>query len=116
MTLTAPVQDATVTLVDESGVGISRVFRNEDTDVMSFTESGPDTPATLELKLTSYISRNLERVGLNPAGYFDANNSGHLISRITYNVTGVTGAATDALKIIIREGFTVVCLLAYLLP
>ncbi|MDB2556767.1 hypothetical protein N9X77_02230 [Luminiphilus sp.] len=72
VTLTAPVQDATVTLVDESGVGISRVFRNEDTDVMSFTESGPDTPATLELKLTSYISRNLERVGLNPAGYFDA--------------------------------------------
>jgi hypothetical protein len=72
VTLTAPVQDATVTLVDESGVGISRVFRNEDTDVMSFTEAGPDTPATLELKLTSYISRNLERVGLNPAGYFDA--------------------------------------------
>ncbi|MDB2512674.1 hypothetical protein N9X48_08320 [Luminiphilus sp.] len=74
ITLTAPVQDATVTLIDESGIGISRVFRNEDTDVMSFTESGPDTPATLELKLTSYISRNLEKVGLNPAGYFDADN------------------------------------------
>jgi Ca2+-binding RTX toxin-like protein len=72
VTLTAPVQDATVTLIDESGIGISRVFRNEDTDIMSFTESGPDTPATLELKLTSYISRNLEKVGLNPAGYFDA--------------------------------------------
>ena len=72
ITLTAPVQDATVTLIDESGIGISRVFseRRHGCDVI--TESGPDTPATLEVKLTSYISRNLEKVGLNPAGYFDA--------------------------------------------
>jgi subfamily B ATP-binding cassette protein MsbA len=50
-----------------------------------------------------------------PGSYFDNNNSGNLISRITYNVQGVTGAATDALKVLIREGFTVLCLLAYLL-
>jgi subfamily B ATP-binding cassette protein MsbA len=50
-----------------------------------------------------------------PSSYFDDNNSGNLISRITYNVQGVTGAATDALKILIREGFTVLCLLIYLL-
>ena len=49
-----------------------------------------------------------------PGEYFDKNNSGHLISRITFNVTQVTGAATDALKIIIREGLTVIGLLAYL--
>ncbi len=47
--------------------------------------------------------------------YFDNNNSGHLISRITYNVSGVTGAATDALKVIIREGLTVIGLLAFLI-
>ncbi|GAB3105339.1 lipid A export permease/ATP-binding protein MsbA [Aestuariicella hydrocarbonica] len=50
-----------------------------------------------------------------PSSYFDEHNSGNLISRITYNVQGVTGAATDALKVLIREGFTVVCLLGYLL-
>jgi len=50
-----------------------------------------------------------------PNGYFDAHNSGHLISRITFNVTMVTGAATDAVKVVIREGLTVVFLFAYLL-
>lgn len=50
-----------------------------------------------------------------PNTYFDQNNSGHLISRITYNVTMVTGAATDAIKVIIREGLTVAFLFGYLL-
>ncbi len=50
-----------------------------------------------------------------PNAYFDQQNSGHLISRITYNVTMVTGAATDAIKVVIREGLTVVFLFGYLL-
>ncbi|NMG77194.1 lipid A export permease/ATP-binding protein MsbA [Aromatoleum diolicum] len=50
-----------------------------------------------------------------PNRYFDEHNSGHLISRITFNVTMVTGAATDAIKVVIREGLTVVFLFAYLL-
>ncbi|MGH8439374.1 MAG: lipid A export permease/ATP-binding protein MsbA [Pseudomonas sp.] len=50
-----------------------------------------------------------------PNSYFDKHNSGHLISRITYNVTMVTGAATDAIKVVIREGLTVVFLLGYLM-
>ncbi|MDN3637777.1 lipid A export permease/ATP-binding protein MsbA [Simiduia curdlanivorans] len=49
-----------------------------------------------------------------PGYYFDNNNSGHLISRITFNVTQVTGAATEAFKVIVREGFTVIGLLGYL--
>ncbi len=50
-----------------------------------------------------------------PNEYFDRNNSGHLVSRITYNVTMVTSAATDAIKVVIREGLTVVMLFGYLL-
>ncbi|WP_173171295.1 lipid A export permease/ATP-binding protein MsbA [Pseudomonas tohonis] len=50
-----------------------------------------------------------------PNRYFDNNNSGHLISRITFNVTMVTGAATDAIKVVIREGMTVIFLFATLL-
>ncbi|MBK7327423.1 MAG: lipid A export permease/ATP-binding protein MsbA [Propionivibrio sp.] len=49
-----------------------------------------------------------------PNRYFDQQSSGHLISRITYNVTMVTGAATDAIKVVIREGLTVAFLFGYL--
>jgi len=50
-----------------------------------------------------------------PNSYLDQQNSGHLISRITYNVTTVTGAATDAIKVMIREGMSVVFLFGYLM-
>lgn len=50
-----------------------------------------------------------------PNRYYDQHNSGHLISRITFNVTMVTSAATDAIKVVIREGLTVVFLFGYLL-
>ncbi|MDX5444671.1 MAG: lipid A export permease/ATP-binding protein MsbA [Zoogloeaceae bacterium] len=50
-----------------------------------------------------------------PNRYFDDHNSGHLISRITYNVTMVTGAATDAIKTVVREGMTIIFLFAFLL-
>lgn len=50
-----------------------------------------------------------------PNRYLDNHNSGHLISRITYNVTMVTGAATDAIKVVVREGMTVIFLFASLL-
>ncbi|MDR3214151.1 MAG: lipid A export permease/ATP-binding protein MsbA [Azoarcus sp.] len=50
-----------------------------------------------------------------PNAWFDSHNSGHLISRITFDVTMVTGAATDAIKVVIREGLTVVFLFGYLL-
>ena len=50
-----------------------------------------------------------------PNRYFDNHNSGHLVSRITFNVTMVTGAATDAVKVVIREGTTVIFLFATLL-
>ena len=50
-----------------------------------------------------------------PNYYFDRNNSGHLISRITYNVSMVTSAATDSIKTVIREGLTILFVLGYLL-
>ncbi|MDX2426052.1 MAG: lipid A export permease/ATP-binding protein MsbA [Cycloclasticus sp.] len=50
-----------------------------------------------------------------PNGYFDDQNTGHLLSRVTYNVSQVTSAATDAIKVVVREGLTVIGLLAYLI-
>ena len=50
-----------------------------------------------------------------PVSSFDTRPSGHMISLITYNINGVTVAATDALKKGIREGATAIGLLGYLL-
>ena len=50
-----------------------------------------------------------------PNRYYDENSSGSLISRINYNVTQVTDAITDALKVVLREGTTVILLLAFLM-
>ena len=47
--------------------------------------------------------------------YFDAQNSGHLISLITFNVAQVTNATTNSVKTFVREGFTAIGLIAYLL-
>lgn len=47
--------------------------------------------------------------------YFDAQNSGHLISLITFNVAQVTNAATDSSKTFVREGLTAIGLISYLL-
>ena len=49
-----------------------------------------------------------------PTAYFDANNSGYMISRITNNVGQVTQAITDAVRTFVREGFTAIGLLIYL--
>ncbi|MDR0528923.1 MAG: lipid A export permease/ATP-binding protein MsbA [Zoogloeaceae bacterium] len=71
-------------------------------------------------RVTLGVVRDLRRALFNhllllPNHYFDHENSGHLISRITYNVTMVTEAITDAIKIVIREGLTVILLFSYLL-
>jgi len=50
-----------------------------------------------------------------PGRFFDSHSSGHLISRVTYHVEQVTGAATNAVTIILREGLYVIGLLSYLL-
>jgi len=46
--------------------------------------------------------------------YFDANNTGYMISRITNNIGEVTRATTDSVRSFVREGFTAVGLLGYL--
>ncbi|MGQ7242739.1 lipid A export permease/ATP-binding protein MsbA [Salinicola sp. V024] len=49
-----------------------------------------------------------------PGRFFDTHSSGHLISRVTYHVEQVTGAATNAITIILREGLFVIGLIGYL--
>ena len=50
-----------------------------------------------------------------PKSYFDSNQSGQLINRITFTTTQVSGAASNAVKTLIREGFLLIGLFAYLM-
>lgn len=50
-----------------------------------------------------------------PKSKFDSQASGHLISKFTYDVEQVSGAAVDSLKVIFREGFTVLGLMVFLI-
>ena len=49
-----------------------------------------------------------------PKNFFDQNQSGQLINRITFTTTQVSGAASNAIKTFVREGFLLVGLLAYM--
>ena len=50
-----------------------------------------------------------------PKKFFDQSQSGQLINRITFTTTQVSGAASNAIKTFVREGFLLVGLLGYML-
>jgi subfamily B ATP-binding cassette protein MsbA len=71
----------------------------------------------------TYVARNVvnqlrldlfSRINHLPGSFFDLHPSGHLISTLTFNVEQVTSAASNAIKVLIREGLTVVALLSYI--
>jgi ATP-binding cassette, subfamily B, bacterial MsbA len=57
----------------------------------------------------------LDHLMVLPVNYFDKSTAGRLVSKVTYDVAQVTGAATNALTVILREGLTVIGLMAALL-
>jgi subfamily B ATP-binding cassette protein MsbA len=72
----------------------------------------------------THVARNLihelrcelfNKMLVAPSAYYDRHSHGVLISKITFNVDQVTGAATKALTIFVREGMTVLALLLYML-
>ena len=50
-----------------------------------------------------------------PSAYYDRSSRGHLVSRVTYTVTQVTGAATKAVEVVVREGLSVLALSGWML-
>ena len=72
----------------------------------------------------SYVARQLvhylrldlfKRFLVLPARFYDQHSTGHLVSRLTFNVEQVTGAATNAVTVLLREGLLVIGLMGYLL-
>ncbi len=49
-----------------------------------------------------------------PTSYYHQHSTGHISAKLIYNVEQVTGAATEALKTIVREGAVAIGLFAYL--
>jgi len=50
-----------------------------------------------------------------PSTYYDRNTAAHLVSTVTFNVTQISAAVSDALTVILREGLFVLALFTYLL-
>ena len=50
-----------------------------------------------------------------PTGYYDSTTTGSIVSRFTYSVTQVTGAATYAVNVIVKDTLAVIGLLGWLL-
>lgn len=57
----------------------------------------------------------MEHLIVLPAKYYDQTTTGRLVSKLTYDVQQIMGAASNALVVMVREGFTVLGLLGYLL-
>lgn len=66
----------------------------------------------LVFDLRKQMFENMVRL---PTRFFDDNNSGILVSKILYDVVGVTHSATSALTVVIRDSVTVLGLLGWLL-
>ncbi|MFT5208679.1 MAG: subfamily B ATP-binding cassette protein MsbA [Flavobacterium sp.] len=49
-----------------------------------------------------------------PSRFYDKNAMGHLVAKVTFHVSQVAGAATNAVQVLIREGFTVIAYIGYL--
>lgn len=56
-----------------------------------------------------------ERIIRLPAAYFHANPSSRLISRVSYDVTGIASAATNVITTVLKDSLTVAGLLGWLL-
>ena len=67
---------------------------------------------TLVHQLRVELFAQLQRL---PSAFMSKTTSGELLSKLTYNVEQVTGAATNAVKVVAQEGLTVVGLFGYML-
>ncbi|MDI9245674.1 lipid A export permease/ATP-binding protein MsbA [Marinobacter sp. CHS3-4] len=71
----------------------------------------------------NYVGRNVinalrqdvfDRLLKLPSYYFDANASGRLVSKLTFNVEQVAAATSNAITIMFREGLTILGLLGFM--
>jgi subfamily B ATP-binding cassette protein MsbA len=59
--------------------------------------------------------RMFEQLLRAPTRYYDTTGSGQILAKLTYNVENVASAATTAVTTLVRDGFTALALIAYML-
>jgi subfamily B ATP-binding cassette protein MsbA len=59
--------------------------------------------------------RMFEHLLRAPARYYDTTGSGQILAKLTYNVENVASASTSAVTTLVRDGFTAIALIAYML-
>ncbi len=60
-------------------------------------------------------TRMFDRLLTLPVGYYDDHPAGNIISKLTFNVTQVTSAATQVLTVLVRDTLSIIGLLAWML-
>ena len=103
VTITAPTQQVAVTLITASTT-LSARFTNNDPDVITFDQNGPVKPSSLELRLGSFIPKNIPIIGTNPENYFTA---GDYFLELSFSGIDMR-AADDTSFTKVEAGFTLV--------
>lgn len=71
--------------------------------------------AYVAAKLVASLRTDMfEHLTTLPTGYFDEHRDGEIYQRLTGSINLISKAVTDALKTVIREGFTIIFLLGYI--
>lgn len=93
-------------------LGIIGIFvvRGALTFLSSYTMAWVSTKIVLDIRNTMF-----DRLLTLPTRYYDDRSSGTLISKIAYDVNGVTSAATGVLTVLVRDTLAVTGLLGWLL-
>jgi len=74
-----------------------------------------DYPLYSYLEYMELRQRMFDKLVSLPARFYDHNSSGALISKVTFNATQVTDAATHVITVLVRDSLAVLGLLAWLL-
>ncbi len=86
------------------------VFRGVGTYIGTYASTWVGNKVVMDLRDIMF-----RRMLALPLGYFHDSTTGNLISRFTYDVGQVTGAATNVVTVLVKDSLTIVGLLAYLL-
>jgi ATP-binding cassette, subfamily B, bacterial MsbA len=85
------------------------VLRGVFTYIGGYTLAWVSNKVVLDLRAAMF-----RRLLALPTRYYDDQSSGALLSKVAYDVTGVTSAATGVLTVLVRDSLTVLALLSWL--
>ena len=98
-----------IVLIPAAMIGIF-IFRGVSTYMSGYSMAWVAARVVLDLRQAMF-----RRLLSLPTGFYDDQSTGVLISKVAYDVTNVTQAATGVLTTVIRDSLTILGLLGFLL-